>query len=77
MGPAVDIILDGKKFAFRNWTIIPRVGDHVLLKNGEISALVESVIWGDDSACRHTERQWIQLVCKTAESIVENGGAAQ
>jgi len=71
MLPVVDIILDGKKFAMRNWAVIPRVGDHILLRNGEISALVESVVWGDDSQVRHVERQWIQLLCKTVESICE------
>lgn len=67
MEPVVDIILDGKKFAMRNWGIIPRVGDTVILKDGEIFAEVSRVVWGDDSACRHKERQWVQLVCKTIE----------
>lgn len=66
MKPAVDIYLDGKKFAFRNWEIIPRPGDVVLLSNGEIFAEVTRVFWGDDSSYPG-DRQWVQITCKTIE----------
>jgi hypothetical protein len=70
--PAIDIILDGKRFAFRTWPIIPRVGDNILLRDGEISAVITRVVWGDDSSYHGPgERQWIQLVCKTIESITD------
>lgn len=66
--PIVDFILDGKLFASRDWDIIPRKGEIVLLRNGEIFAEVLQVIWGDDSATpRSLKRQWIQIVCKQVE----------
>lgn len=66
MNPAVDIYLDGEKFAFRTWEIIPRKGDMVILKGGEIFAEVTGVFWGDDSSYHGPgERQWVQLTCRT------------
>ena len=70
MLPIIDILLDGKKFAMRNtWALIPRVGDTVILKNGEVFAKVTRVYWSDDSSANAAglERQWVQLVCKTVE----------
>lgn len=68
MNPVVDIILDGERYAARNWTIIPRVGEIVILKGGEVWAEVTQVVWGDDSAAgQFSNRQWIQLICKTIE----------
>ena len=66
MKPAVDIYLDGKKFAFRTWEIIPRVGDILLLRNGEIFAEVTCVFWGDDNSAPE-DRQWVQIACKTVD----------
>lgn len=68
MLPIIDILLDGNKFAMRNtWALVPRVGDTVILKNGEVFAEVTRVVWGDDSAATGAglERQWVQLLCKT------------
>ena len=76
MLPIIDILLDGKKFAIRNtWTLIPRVGDALLLKNGEVLAEVTGVIWSDDSAANAAglERQWVQLLCKTIDQKVAHG----
>ena len=70
MLPIIYILLDGKKFAMRNtWALIPRVGDTVILKNGEVFAKVTRVYWSDDSSANAAglERQWVQLVCKTVE----------
>lgn len=68
MNPVVDIILDGKIFGMRTWTIIPRIGEIVLLKNGEVWAKVKQVVWGNDSkAPPGVERQWIQLLCETID----------
>ena len=67
MDPIVEFILDGELFAQRNWKIIPRAGEIVLLNNGEIWSEVTQVIWSDDSQARHTERQWVQIVCKIIE----------
>lgn len=65
MKPIIDIILDGELFACREWEIIPRVGELVLLKKGDVWARVEQVLWGDDSAAPSSiNRQWIHLVCK-------------
>lgn len=70
IAPVVDIILDGKPYAQRNWRILPRVGDFLLLKNGEVKAKVELVVWSDDTAYRPLgDRQWVQIACKTVESI--------
>lgn len=71
MKPLIDFILDGKLFAMRNtWDSIPRVGDTVIFKNGEVWADVVRVIWGDDSAASSAsiERQWVQILCKTVEN---------
>lgn len=65
MDPIVDILVDGKPYAIRNWREIPRVGDIINLKNGEVWGKVHAVVWSDDTACHHTERQWIQLLCTT------------
>lgn len=67
MPPTIDILLDGTLYAARTWAHIPRVGDTLILKRGEVWAEVEKVVWSDDTACHHVERQWIQLVCKTVE----------
>lgn len=68
MQPIVEFILDGKLFASRNWAIIPRSGEIVLLKKGSVWAKITQVVWGDDSqAPSGIERQWVQLVCKTIE----------
>lgn len=64
MKPLIDFIVDGQKFAMRNsWDTIPRVGDTVILKGGEVWVEVTRVIWSDYSAA--IERQWVQLLCKT------------
>lgn len=66
MQPIVEFILDGKLFAERNWAIIPRTGEIVLLKKGEVWAEVTQVIWGDDSTVLSgIKRQWVQVMCKT------------
>jgi hypothetical protein len=70
MQPIIDIVLDGSRFASRTtWTLIPRVGEVILLKNGEVWAKVTQVVWGDDSAASAAglERQWIQVLCKTID----------
>jgi hypothetical protein len=71
MLPIIDILLDGRNFAIRNtWALIPRVGDTVLLKNGEVFAEVTRVVWSDDSAATGAGlpgRQWLQLLCKTID----------
>lgn len=67
MKPIIDIILDGKIFGQRNWEIIPRAGDTILLKDGEIYATVKQVVWGDDSRAAPHERQWVQIVCTKDE----------
>jgi hypothetical protein len=68
MQPIVEFILDGKLFAARTWQVIPRVGEVVLLKNGEVWAEVTQVVWGDDSKVPiGIERQWVQILCKTIE----------
>ena len=71
MKPLIDFILDGRPFAMRNtWDAIPRVGDTVIFKNGEVWADVVRVIWGDDSAASSVsiKRQWVQILCKTIEN---------
>ena len=63
MGQIVDFILDGELYAQRRWKTIPRVGETILLKNGEIFAEVRHVVWGDETP--ELKRQWIQILCKT------------
>lgn len=48
---------------------MPRVGDTVILKGGEVWVEVTRVIWCDDSATSGAglERQWVQLLCKTID----------
>jgi len=68
MKPLIDFVVDGKQFAMRNtWDIVPRVGDTVILKGGEVWVEVTRVIWGDDSQAEaaRLDRQWVQLLCKT------------
>jgi hypothetical protein len=71
MLPIIDIVLDGQLFAMRdNWALIPRVGDTVILKNGEIFAEIKRVVWGEDtpfSSASGNPRQWVQLVCETID----------
>lgn len=69
MQPLVDFILDGRLFAAKMWTAIPRVGEVVLLKDGKVWAEVTQVVWGDDSSAKASgiDRQWIQVLCKTME----------
>lgn len=70
MEPVVDFILDGELFASRLWKMIPRVGEIILLKNGDVWAEVTQVIWGDDSKSRSSmNRQWIQVVCKQIDGV--------
>jgi hypothetical protein len=66
--PIIDIILDGAPFtSLFSWTLIPRAGEIVLLRNGDVWAKVTQVVWGDDSAAKSSglDRQWIQILCKT------------
>jgi len=68
MPPMIDFIVDGKRFAARNWELIPRVGDTVILGNGKVWVEVTMVIWADDSAAPSSfERQWVQILCKTID----------
>ena len=68
MEPIVEFIMDGKLFASRSWIIIPRIGEIVLLRNGEIFAEVQNVFWGDDSASPSSmKRQWVQIICKQVD----------
>lgn len=73
MDPIIEFIVDGKLFAQRNWRLIPRVGEIVLLRNGEVWVEVIQVYWGDDSAApAATERQWVQLACKLIAAPTAN-----
>lgn len=68
--PLIDIIVDGELFAMRNsWDAVPRVGDTVILKGGEVWVEVTRVIFSDDSAAAYAglDRQWVQLLCKTIQ----------
>jgi hypothetical protein len=68
MKPLIDFIVDGKQFAMRNnWDVVPRVGDTVILKGGEVWVEVTRAIWSDDSQAEAAllDRQWVQLICKT------------
>ena len=68
MKPLIYFVVDGKKFAMRNsWDVVPRVGDTVILKGGEVWVEVTRVIWSDDTAAASAalERQWVQLLCKS------------
>lgn len=65
MEPIIDFIVDGKRFATRNWGSIPRVGDIVIWKGGEVWVEVTKVIWSDDSAMPASiDRPWVQISCK-------------
>jgi hypothetical protein len=72
MLPIIDILLDGKRVdSLNHWSWIPRVGDTVMLKNGEVFSDVVRVVWADDSALAHSKtmhRQWVQLVCETTNA---------
>lgn len=70
--PVIDIYLDGKRFAMRTtWHHVPRVGDTLLLRDGEVWGEVVTVIWGDDTArdSAHLERQWVQILCMSVEPV--------
>ena len=70
MKPLLDFLLDGKKYAMRTWDQIPRVGDTVIFKDGEVWAEVTRVIWAEDSAARSAgiqDRQWAQIICKSVQ----------
>lgn len=76
MEPIIDFILDGELFSSRPWKIVPRVGEIVLLKNGEVWTEVTQVVWGDDSAAPpSSKRQWIQILCKQIEKPVQHPNA--
>lgn len=73
IGPAIDVIIDGKRHAFVTWTIIPRVGELVMFNDGKIVGKVKQVVWADDTAAPPSmERQWIQLVCEST-TLAEEG----
>lgn len=76
MQPIIDFIVDGVLFGSRNkWSLIPRVGDTVLLKGGKVFVEVQRVIWGDDSATPSgVDRQWVQVLCKTIDGAPAASG---
>ena len=64
---AIDIILDGQRYAYRTWSHVPRVGDVIQLRGGEVHLEVVRVVWADDDARDHD--CWVQLLCTTAKNI--------
>jgi xanthine/CO dehydrogenase XdhC/CoxF family maturation factor len=68
---AIDIIRDGKRYAYRTWSHVPRVGDVIQLDGGKVHVEVERVVWADDDQRIHN--CWAQLLCKTVKNIRANG----
>lgn len=64
---AIDIFRDGKRYAYRNWSHVPRVGDTIQLEGGKTFVEVVRVVWADDDAKDHN--CWAQLLCKTVKNI--------
>ena len=64
---AIDIIRDGKRYAYRTWNHVPRVGDVIQLNGGDVHVEVKRVVWADDDANDHD--CWVQLLCKTVKNI--------
>lgn len=70
--PLIDFLVEGKRFAVvSDWLHVPRVGEFVLIRDGEICLEVVRVVWSEDSSARAAglERQWVQLVCKIVEKF--------
>lgn len=66
---AIDIILDGKRFGARSWHHVPRVGDTIMLRNGEIFATVRRVVWAEDDERGSIHDCLAQLICDTTKDI--------
>ena len=68
----VDFVVDGKRFASRNWNSIPRVNDHVFLNDGNLLVKVIEVVWGDDESTANPilDKQWVQVLCKTIPNTI-------
>jgi hypothetical protein len=64
---AIDIFRDGKRYAYRTWSHVPRVGDTIQLEGGKTHVEVLRVVWADDDAKDHN--CWVRLLCKTVENI--------
>jgi hypothetical protein len=67
MKTTIDISVDGQLFARRFWALIPRVGDVVMLRQGEIAVRVACVVWSEDVPPAPLNSQVVNLFCKTVD----------
>lgn len=70
MKPLIEVLIDGRVFAQRNWDDIPRVGDTLILKDGEVWVTVNGCYWSNDSQVKHEDRLWIQLDCTLVKGLI-------
>ena len=73
---AIHFFVDGREYAYRSWSFIPRVGDEVMLGEGDRrkAYVVKRVVWGNDApdASRH-EPQRINIELELASPEPAHG----
>lgn len=73
----INIVLNGQFFGSRLWPAVPRVGDHLSLRNHTIMVRVDDVVWGTNRASDFSYpegRLSVLLSCTTASGETNEGG---